>query len=259
MASASSIILPTLSNFDMSNTLPELKRDFGALWDEIDREAPNNRVIMKICESLRGLRLSDGLYSGWEVRQTPGGRTYPVDQHTRSTTWNPPPIIPSNDDLPPGWEVRRTPYDGRIYYIDHKMQRTTWTRPSDPPPYVAPYTSPSQEVLVSQQAPDHINRTPTLAVSSHLNAQPLESDGRHRAGTSQAIASDSTTTTANIAGSSGTVPPDPRSVLPASTHSATSVSVTPTARQDSQELDRDNSMRSLDHTDLNRDTSGNSA
>ncbi|KAH9972229.1 hypothetical protein BGW80DRAFT_381586 [Lactifluus volemus] len=138
MASASSIILPTLSNFDMSNTLPELKRDFGALWDEID---PNSRVIMKIRDSLRGLRLPDGLHSGWEVRQTPGGRTYPVDQNTRSTTWNPPPIIPSNDDLPPGWEVRRTPYDVRIYYIDHNMQRTTWTRPSDPPPYVAPHTT----------------------------------------------------------------------------------------------------------------------
>ncbi|KAH9972234.1 hypothetical protein BGW80DRAFT_381620 [Lactifluus volemus] len=223
MASASSIILPTLSNFDTSNTLPELKRAFGVLWEEIYREAPNNRVVMKIRDSLRGLRL------------------------------------PESDGLPSGWEVRQTPYDGRIYYIDHNMQRTTWTRPSDLPPYVAPHTSPSQEVLVSQQAQNHINRTPTLAVSSHLNAQPLESDGRPRAGASQAIASDSTITTANIAGSSGTAQPDPRSVLPASTHSATSVSVTPTARQYSQELDRGNSMRSFDHTDLNRDTSGNPA
>jgi Family of unknown function (DUF6535)/WW domain len=228
MASASSIILPTLSNFDMSNTLPGLKRDFGVLWDEIDREAPNNSVVMKIRDSLRGLRdeilpESDGLPPGWELQQTSDGRIYYVDFNTRSTTWTPPSINPTNDDLPPGWGVRQTP-DGRTYYIDHNMQRTTWTRPSDPPPYVAPYTSPSQEVLVSQQAPDHINRTPTLAVSSHLNAQTLESNGRPRVGTSQAIA---TTSTANIAGSSGTAQPETRSVLPSSTHPPTSISVTP--------------------------------
>ncbi|KAH9972285.1 hypothetical protein BGW80DRAFT_1315325, partial [Lactifluus volemus] len=53
---------------------------------------------------------------------------------------------PSNDDLPPGWEVRQTP-DGRTYYIDHNKQCTTWTRPSDPPPYIAPQTPPSRELL----------------------------------------------------------------------------------------------------------------
>jgi Family of unknown function (DUF6535)/WW domain len=277
MASASLIILPTLSNFDMSNTLPGLKRDFGVLWDEINREAPNNRVAMKIRNSLRSLcdeslPQSDGLPSGWEVRQTPDG------YNTRSTTWIPPSIHPSNDDLPPGWEVRQT-LDGRTYYIDHYMQRTTWTRPSDPPPYIAPHTPPSREVLVSQQAPNHINRIPTITFSSHLNVQPLESDGRSQAGTSQAIASaatTTTTTTANIAGSSGTVLPDPRSVLPAS---PTSVSMTPSpthatshvpsvfrltpssAHHDFQELDRDNpmEMRSLDHMDPNRDPSDNSA
>ncbi|KAH9963663.1 hypothetical protein BGW80DRAFT_1350812, partial [Lactifluus volemus] len=149
MASASSIILPTLSNFDMSNTLPGLKRDLGALWDEIDWEAPNNRVAMKIRDSLRGLRdeslpQRDGLPSGWAVRQTPDGRIYYVDYNTRSTTWVPPTINPSNHDLPPGWEVRQTP-DGCTYYIDHNMQRTTWTRPSDLPPYTAPHTPPSRE------------------------------------------------------------------------------------------------------------------
>jgi Family of unknown function (DUF6535) len=36
MAFASSFILPTISNFDIRNTLPGLKRDFCILWDEID-------------------------------------------------------------------------------------------------------------------------------------------------------------------------------------------------------------------------------
>jgi WW domain len=288
MASASSIILPTLSNFDMSNTLPGLKRDFGVLWGEIDREAPNNGVVMKIRDSLRDLRdesfpQSDGLPSDWEAGQTPDGRIYYVDYNTRSTTWVPPSINPSNHDLPPGWVVRQTP-DGRTYYIDHHMQRTTWTRPMDPPPYTTPHTPLSREALASQQAPDHINRIPTITTLSHLNVQPLESDVRPQAGTSQAVAS-ATTTTTNTAGSSGT---DPRSVLPASTHSAqysaTSVSVTPSpsyvtshvpsvsrpdaihssplsAHQDYQELDCDNSteMRSLDHTNPNSDPSDISA
>ncbi|KAH9972236.1 hypothetical protein BGW80DRAFT_1206841 [Lactifluus volemus] len=176
-----------------------------------------------------------------------------------STTWMPPSINPTNGDLPPGWEVRQTP-DGRTYYIDHNIQRTTRTRPSDPLPYITPHTPPSREVLVSQQVPDHITRTPTITFSSHLNVQSLQSDGRPQAGTSQGIASAATTKTANIADSSGA---EPSHVLPANTHSPTSVSVSPspTARHDSQELDHDNSieMRSLDHTDLSRDTSGNSA
>ena len=286
MAATSSIILPTLSNFDIRHTLPELKRDFGVLWDEIDRESSNNRVVMKIRDSLRGLRdeslpQRDGLPPGWEVRQTPDGCTYYVDHNTPNTTLIPPSINPSNDDLPPGWEVRQTG-DGRTYYIDHNMQRTTWIPPPDPPPYIAPPTSPSREVLVPQQAPAHINSTPTTTVSSHLNDQPLQGDGRPQSGTSQAIASATTTTTANIAGSSGTALPNPRSVLPASTHPRTSVSMTPSpthatshapsvfrpdaicptplgARHDSQEPDRDNSteMRSFDQAEPNRDPSDN--
>ncbi|KAH9967093.1 hypothetical protein BGW80DRAFT_1230178 [Lactifluus volemus] len=224
MASVSSIMLLTLSNFDINNTLPGLKHDFGVLWDEIDREAPNNSVVTKIRDSLRDLRdeslpQSDGPPSGWEVRQTPDGRIYYVDYNMHSTTWMPPSINSTNGDLLPGWEVRQTP-DGRTYYIDHNIQRTTRTRPSDPLPYITPHTPPSWEVLVSQQVPDHITRTPTITFSSHLNVQSLQSDGRPQAGTSQGIASAATTKTANIADSSGA---EPSHVLPANTHSPTSV------------------------------------
>ncbi|KAI0245375.1 hypothetical protein BJV78DRAFT_412207 [Lactifluus subvellereus] len=51
MADASSYILPSLSNFDIRNTLPGLQHDFLTLWDEIDREA----VPTKIRDSLRNL------------------------------------------------------------------------------------------------------------------------------------------------------------------------------------------------------------
>jgi hypothetical protein len=38
----------------------------------------------------------------------------------------------NNDTLPPGWDARKSP-DGRIYYVDHENQRTTWLRPRDMP------------------------------------------------------------------------------------------------------------------------------
>jgi hypothetical protein len=50
---ASSHIFPTLSNFDIRNTLPELQHDFLALWNEIDQEAPNSAVLWNIRDHLR--------------------------------------------------------------------------------------------------------------------------------------------------------------------------------------------------------------
>jgi len=32
--------------------------------------------------------------------------------------------------LPAGWEERQSTPDGRVYYVDHNTQRTTWDRPS---------------------------------------------------------------------------------------------------------------------------------
>ncbi|KAI0246416.1 hypothetical protein BJV78DRAFT_1254894 [Lactifluus subvellereus] len=57
MVDESSYILPSLSNFDIRNTLPELQQDFRDLWYEIDREAQNNgnRVAIEIRENIRNL------------------------------------------------------------------------------------------------------------------------------------------------------------------------------------------------------------
>ncbi|KAH9972248.1 hypothetical protein BGW80DRAFT_1459873 [Lactifluus volemus] len=243
MASASSIILPTLSKFDVSNTFPGLKYDFFVLWDEIDREAPNNRVLTKISNDLHHLHQTlNRLPPGWETRRTPQGLIYYVDHNTRSTSWTHPTII---EGLPPGWDVRRT-QGGRIYYVDHNTRSTTFTRPSYSPPHNPPHTpqaAPSLEV--TQQS------------SSHLNAERLrlESDGRSQAGPSQPIVAFSVTTTAvNITHSSGehpTVQLDPTSgVLHASTHFPTNVSMASAsspplgARHDSGEPDDSIEMRS---------------
>lgn len=42
-------------------------------------------------------------------------------------------------NLPAGWESGRDP-QGRVYYIDHNTERTTW----DPPPGPGPSRSPSE-------------------------------------------------------------------------------------------------------------------
>jgi hypothetical protein len=51
MADMSSYILRTLSSFDVRNTLPAMRHEFLALWDQIG-EAPNNSVLTKIRNNL---------------------------------------------------------------------------------------------------------------------------------------------------------------------------------------------------------------
>ncbi|KAH9972230.1 hypothetical protein BGW80DRAFT_1561072 [Lactifluus volemus] len=51
MAASLSSILPSLANFDVRNTLPELKHDFGALWDDIE-QALNEQVPMEIRDNM---------------------------------------------------------------------------------------------------------------------------------------------------------------------------------------------------------------
>jgi E3 ubiquitin-protein ligase NEDD4 len=78
---------------------------------------------------------------GWEERRTPEGRTYFVDHHTRTTTWNDP-RRPNGDrvaaahnpnlgPLPSGWEMRLTS-TGRVYFVDHNTRTTTWEDPREP-------------------------------------------------------------------------------------------------------------------------------
>lgn len=89
--------------------------------------------------------LNRPLPAGWERRLDQQGRTYYVDDNTRSTTWNDPrdtatrvspalaPPIPSSNlrPLPSGWQMRMTSR-GRLYYVDHNSQKTTWDDPRLP-------------------------------------------------------------------------------------------------------------------------------
>jgi E3 ubiquitin-protein ligase NEDD4 len=86
------------------------------------------------------------LPAGWERRLDGQGRTYYVDHNTRSTTWHdprqdtaaraPPTRVSSRSTtnlgpLPSGWQMRMTS-TGRLYYVDHNTQATTWDDPRIP-------------------------------------------------------------------------------------------------------------------------------
>ncbi|KAH9972990.1 hypothetical protein BGW80DRAFT_1310911 [Lactifluus volemus] len=87
MATSSAFILPSLSNFDIRNTLPELQSSFLALWNEIE-QAPNDSVCTKIRDHL--LNLHNALNQGTDdpvttpsVSQTNTiiGTSLPVSYH----------------------------------------------------------------------------------------------------------------------------------------------------------------------------------
>ncbi|KAL8658219.1 MAG: hypothetical protein Q9202_007616 [Teloschistes flavicans] len=80
----------------------------------------------------------DGLPEGWEEKQTPEGRTYYIDHHSKTSTWDPPCSSGAKrsstkesqavlECLPAGWEEREE--NGKRYYIDHNSRTTSWVRP----------------------------------------------------------------------------------------------------------------------------------
>ncbi|XP_030572454.1 E3 ubiquitin-protein ligase Nedd-4 isoform X5 [Drosophila novamexicana] len=106
---------------------------------------------------------TDALPAGWEERQDANGRTYYVNHAARTTQWERPTILTSNnsqnvdqlasdfqrrfhisvDDtesgrgptaaseeeaLPPRWSMQVAP-NGRTFFIDHEARRTTWIDP----------------------------------------------------------------------------------------------------------------------------------
>jgi len=62
------------------------------------------------------------LPSGWERRLNPDGRVYYVDHNTQTTSW----VNPNK--LSPGWE-RRVNTAGREYFVDHNTRTTSWNAP----------------------------------------------------------------------------------------------------------------------------------
>jgi hypothetical protein len=63
-------IFPTLSNFDIRNTLPELQQDFLALWNEME-QTPNDKVVEQVRDRLRKFHDALRLGSRAEDRDDP--------------------------------------------------------------------------------------------------------------------------------------------------------------------------------------------
>jgi hypothetical protein len=82
MVLASSSILPSLPNFDVRNTLPELQHDFLTLWNEI-KQAPNDEVLTKIRENQPNVY--NALTQG--IIDVPTKPPYPSD--STYLLWNP--------------------------------------------------------------------------------------------------------------------------------------------------------------------------
>ena len=99
--------------------------------------------------------IDNSLPSGWEMKQTAGGRIFFVNHMERLTTWvdprtGKPTAMPSPSQsnshqqvntepedqeedrrfrpLPDGWEEKTTP-SGKVYFVDHNTMRTTWKDP----------------------------------------------------------------------------------------------------------------------------------
>eukprot|EP00043_Microstomoeca_roanoka_P017295 m.180250 g.180250 ORF g.180250 m.180250 type:complete len:544 (+) comp16612_c0_seq4:366-1997(+) len=90
------------------------------------------------------LEFSD-LPAGWSVGKTSDGRTYFIDERTKTTTWLDPRTkrpypglatqpgqgvvgMAAADGLPEGWEAVQTAA-GQVYYVNHIHQTTTWDDP----------------------------------------------------------------------------------------------------------------------------------
>jgi hypothetical protein len=202
MAASSASILPSLSKFDVRNTLPELQSRFSALWDEIE-QAPNDPVRTEICDTLLNLR--NALIQG-----TDAAATVPSASKMTNLSGNP------SDSFSP---------------IHEKAEKSAQTHTITPPPVshhsATLATSPPWFLL---SASDHITVVPADE-SSTASSRPIPLGSHGQSGTSRAIASTATSviddTVSNQSGEQPTVRPNSSSVLPAMVTTPSSISTTP--------------------------------
>jgi Family of unknown function (DUF6535) len=220
MADASLYILPSLSNFDIRNTLPVLRHDFLALWDEIAekfREAPNDSVPTKIRDNL--LNLYNALIQATDDVPTapPGPDTNPHGDTPDSTSRIDEAIDESaHTDTTPSFR-----HDASLAMVP----------PHLPLPILAHSIADPTDELSLGGIPEPTQLIAQVAVSPPglCAPEPLESHGL--SGASQDVAAAATPTPGSIADTSSrghsTIWPIPRSVPPADAHSPTGAAVIP--------------------------------
>jgi hypothetical protein len=238
LAVSSSLILPSLSNFDVRNTLPGLQDNFLALWKKIE-EAPSDRVLTEIRDNLLNVynRLTQGTVDASTTPSGPPNSTSPVyetaDENTQMHAIIPRLVSHDNPSLTTSPHFL-TPDSGHItvYPVDE--------------------SSPGG-------VPEAMPHPTTVTVSS--DHTPPGSQGHSAA--SHAMASASTATAGTIADTSSreqsTIGPNPPSEMittACSTTPAASVSVSPphvlgtttlVAHHDAGDLNHRTETKSLHH------------
>ncbi|KAF5643868.1 atrophin-1 interacting 2 WW domain protein [Fusarium sp. NRRL 52700] len=131
------------------------------------------------------------LPNGWESRLTPDGQIYYVNHKDQTTTWTKP-VIPVFAPLPPGWQEMHTP-DGIPYYADHNTQTTSWERPPPVEPTLPSYQSVSAEHNSGQRTqPAGARKSVSVSTASTMSSIPF-SDKR----SSVSMQSEATTVVSN--------------------------------------------------------------
>lgn len=160
--SASSQVVQSTNSVSSSSELATLASSYsplGMIKPAPSRQQLSHSVSVQPVQK-NGSTLSsvlDELPFGWERRIAPNGSFYYIDHATQTTTWVHPGksnangsgsggrYVSSLDEfermrkdmdrrlggLPAGWEMRVTD-NGRVYFVDHNTQSTTWDDPRLP-------------------------------------------------------------------------------------------------------------------------------
>jgi hypothetical protein len=99
------------------------------------RDCRNNGPLLaeKVLHEVPGQLVSYMSSKGILPRQRPPPESFNMGAMQEALPSAPPPPPPPAYEalpLPPGWEEKVDPSTGRVYYVDHTTQRTSWERPS---------------------------------------------------------------------------------------------------------------------------------
>ncbi|KAH9955116.1 hypothetical protein BGW80DRAFT_1258326 [Lactifluus volemus] len=182
MAASSSTVLPSLSKFDIRNTLPELQDSFRSLWDEIEH-APTDELVMDIRDSLLNLHNS--------LSQAQGDNIALIS--TASSTAAPDTGLSGNPSsstspVPQAIDVKVETHATSSSDHDHSFATTS--------PHISPSPGPGH-IIVDTPDESSLGGIPEPMQRPSTVADPTPLGGQSRPGTSQAAVSDDAATAGN--------------------------------------------------------------
>jgi hypothetical protein len=199
LAASSSLILTSISNFDVRNTLPEVQRSFRALWNEIE-DAPNHSVNSETRDIL--LNLYTALTEG-----TVNASTAPPTSDVNLPKTPPDSISPVQEALNENTQTRATIPPPVLHYDPGLPTSSFHFHSPDPGQITAD--------LANESSPGDIPKSMPRLTTAAESSDPTPLGSHSRSGTSQAVASAAATTTGytesleqpTVRHDSGSVPP----------------------------------------------------